>query len=261
MKSFSALVLTLLMGLGSVTYLDAAPQFGNVRDRVQNRDRVCFYQDIRYQGWEQCYNAGDEVATLERRNNAVSSIRIYGRARVTVYEDTQFRGRSAEFTSDVADLGLRNLSGSRSWSDHISSFRISSDAYGGNNGNNGGYGNNGRDDRDRNNQVSNGICVYDRPDYQGRERCFDAGADVRDLGSVGNWSDRISSIRVFGRSAAILYRDINYNGDSVMIDRDIPDLRQISGGGFRNWDHQVSSLTVERDRNNFPRGRARGWRR
>ena len=111
MKTLSALSLGLLFSLTLAPQAGAAPQFGNSRN--QNRDRVCVYQDIRYQGWEQCYNAGDEVTSLQRRNNAVSSIRIYGRARVTVYDDTEFRGRSAEFTSDVPDLGLRNLSGSK----------------------------------------------------------------------------------------------------------------------------------------------------
>jgi len=89
-----------------------------------NRDRVCFYQDIQFRGWEQCYQAGDEVTDLRGQKNAISSIRIYGRARVTVYDETEFRGNSTEFTSDVPDLGLRNMSGSRSWSDRIESFRI-----------------------------------------------------------------------------------------------------------------------------------------
>jgi len=250
MQSLSAVALSLLISLGSAAYVNAAPQFNVGRDRAQNRDRVCFYQDIQYQGWEQCYNAGDEVPTLGRRNNAISSIRIYGRARVTIYEDTEFRGRSAEFSSSVPDLGLRNLSGSRSWSDHVSSFRISSDyASGGNNA----------PIFDRPNARTNdGICVYDRPDYEGRERCWDSGADVVDLDRAGNWSDRISSIRVFGRASAVLYRDVNHNGGSITIDRDVPDLRQISGSGFRNWDRQVSSLIVESDRRGFFPGRGRG---
>jgi len=256
MKTLSSLALSLLIGLSFAPQLSAAPQFG-ARERAQGRDRVCVYQDIHYQGWEQCYNAGDEIASLDRRNNAVSSIRIYGRARVTVYEDTEFRGRSAEFTSDVPDLGLRNLTGSRSWSDHIQSLRVGSDSY------SGGGNNNSRNvpifGRDRDTQqVNEGICVYDRPDFQGREQCWNAGTEVSDMGRA-NWSDRVSSIRVFGGARVILYRDINFRGEEIIIDRDIPSLSQVNGRTFRNWDRQVSSLIIE-DRRGRGRARGRFWR-
>jgi hypothetical protein len=249
MKKTSALALALLFSFGLAQQVTGAPQFGAGRDRAQNRDRVCVYQDIHYQGWEQCYSAGDEVATLERRDKAISSIRIFGRSRVTVYDNTEFRGRSAEFTSDVPDLGLRNLSGSKSWSDQIRSLRVGTDYAA------------VRDlpERRTNAQGNDGVCVYDRRDFEGREQCWSAGQDIRDLARSGNWSDRISSIRVFGRATAVLFRDIEFRGDRITIDRDVADLSQVSGNGFRNWDRQVSSLVVQNDRGFFPgRGRARG---
>ena len=259
MKRLSALTIGLLVSMGLALSGSAAPQFGLGQNRgQQNRDRVCVYQDIQYQGWEQCYNAGDEIANLERRNNAVSSIRISGRARVIVYEETEFRGRSAEFTTSVPDLGLRNLSGSRSWSDHIKSIRIAQDYQGG------GIGGGGRDLPDRRptnrgngNGNGNGICVYERRDFEGREQCWDAGSDVADLARFENWSDRISSVRVFGRAVVVLYRDIGFRGGSITIDRDTPDLSQISGNGFRSWDRQASSLAVQADRPGRGRGRDR----
>ena len=264
MKTFSALALGVLFTLGLAPHLNAAPQFG--RERSQDRDRVCFYQDIQYHGWEQCYSAGDEIASLRDHNRAASSMRIYGRARVMVYEDTEFRGRSAEFTSDVPDLGRRSVGGSNTWNDRIQSIRVSSD----NNGNTGIFGRESsrRDDRnDRNdrsdNPVNEGICVYDHADFQGREQCWGAGENISDLARSGNWSDRISSVRVFGGAAAIVYRDIGFRGASMTIDRDIPNLASYSGQGFRNWDRQISSIQIENTRNGFPgRGRARGrfWR-
>jgi hypothetical protein len=248
MRKISALSLSVLLSLGAVSITSGAPQFGLGRERVQDRNRVCVYQDIHYQGWEQCYSSGDEIATLERRNRAISSIRIYGRARVTVYEDTEFRGRSAQFDSNVPDLGLRNLSGSKSWSDNIQSFRIAFDNF-----------DTGRNTPDRwNPRDGNGVCVYDRRDYEGREQCWDAGAELRDLARSGNWSDRISSIRVFGRASAVLYRDIQFRGQRIVIDRDVPDLSDISGDGFRNWDRQISSLTIEVGRGANGRGWGRG---
>ena len=62
MNRLLAVVITPLMYMAFmavVTPRDAAAQFGrNDRDR----DRVCFYQDIHYQGWEKCYFPGDELA-------------------------------------------------------------------------------------------------------------------------------------------------------------------------------------------------------
>jgi hypothetical protein len=247
-KNTSAVALALVFTIGFSVPMDSAPQFGGGRDREQNRDRVCVYQDIHYQGWEQCYSAGDEVTSMQRRNRAISSIRIFGRARVEVYDDTEFRGRSAQFTSDVPDLGLRNLSGSRSWSDQIQSLRIVPEY------------NVGRDrpQQRREDRSNAGICVYDRRNFEGREECWDSSLDISDLARVGNWSDRISSIRVFGRTSVVLFRDIDFRGDRITIDRDIPDLSQISGNGFRNWDRQVSSMAIGNDREFPGRGRGRG---
>lgn len=260
MKTLWALSVGLLFSLTSALQLDAAPQFGS---RAQDRDRVCVYQDIRFQGWEQCYNAGDEIATFQRRNNAISSIRIYGRARVTVYEDTEFRGRSAEFFSDVPDLGLRNLSGSKSWSDHIQSMRVAPEY---NNG--GGFGRTQSENRfPQRQRLDEGLCVYDRPDYEGREQCWSAGSSLSDLARSGdgNWSDRIRSIRVFGRTRVVLYRDIGLRGESVTIDSDVPDLARLPGRGFRNWENQASSIDIDGRGNGFPGrgrglGRGRPWR-
>jgi len=256
MKTFSAFALGLLLSLALAPAVKAAPQFG-ARDRTQGRDRVCVYQDVNYVGWEQCYNVGDEVTSLGSHKKAISSIRVYGRARVTVWEDPEFKGHSAEFSSDVPDLKLRSLAGGHTWNDQIESLRVTSD-----------YDNRRDDRRDdgrydprrddplrRTNRISDGICVYDRPAFEGREQCFSLGTDVSDLGRAGNWSDRISSIRVFGRVAAVLYRDVEFRGESIIVDRDVPDLAQIPGRGFRSWDRQISSLAIESDRG---RGRSRG---
>jgi len=259
MKTFWAFALTALFGLSLGPQLSAAPQFGQGRERNQGRDRVCIYQDMQYQGWEQCYSDGDEIPNLGGRGNAASSIRIFGRTRVTVYEDTNFRGRSEEFTSDVPNLGRRIISGSRTWSDHIQSLRVGTDSDSRNN--NGGIFGGGvsnpfprERDRDRE-QIDNGVCVYDRPDFQGRSQCWSAGENLSNLARAGNWSDRISSIRVFGRAVAVLYRDAEFRGQSIEVDRDIADLGRISGQGFGSWDRQISSLHIELERG---RGRGRG---
>ena len=78
-----ALVALVVLGF-SMTGAQAFAQQG--RDRNDNRDgdRVCFYRDIEYQGPSWCYRPGDELADLRNRGDEISSIRIFGRARVIV---------------------------------------------------------------------------------------------------------------------------------------------------------------------------------
>jgi hypothetical protein len=256
MKTISALAVGLLFGVALAPQLAAAPQFGESRERVnQGRDRVCLYQDTGYRGWEQCYVAGDEVNSLGGRKAQASSLRIFGRARLIAYDDTSFNGRVTEFTSDVPDLSLRAASGGHTWNDRISSVRVVSEF------NNAPVSNGGRDrypdDRSpNNNRVESGICVYNRPNFEGRSQCWNVGQDVSDLRRNGNWNDRISSIRVFGRTAVVLYRDAGFRGESIVIDNDVRDLARISSRSG-NWDEKISSFQVEDHRGGFP-GRGRG---
>ncbi len=51
-------------------------------------------------------------------NDKISSIRIFGNASVTVFQDSRFEGRSSRFDYDVPDLKREG------WNDLISSFRV-----------------------------------------------------------------------------------------------------------------------------------------
>jgi hypothetical protein len=234
MKTLWLLMLTLLSL--SIARPDALAQ-GRDRDDRQ-RDRVCFYRDVQFQGWEQCYAPGDELADLGSRRNEISSIRVFGRARVIVFDQRDFDGPSDAFNSDVADLTLRNMGGSRSWNDRIDSFEVESPG----NGRDRGRGRaradrNDRDDRNGRNGRT-GICVYEEADFRGRSQCWEAGQEERNLNRFEGWNDRISSIRVFGRARAAVYRDAQFKGQRLNVDRDIRDL------GAANWDDQISSLEV-----------------
>ena len=219
-----------------------------------NRDRVCFYQDIHFRGWEQCYQAGDEVTDLRQLRNAISSIRISGRARLVVYDETEFRGNSVEFNSDVPDLGLRNMSGSRSWSDRIESFRIAGSfgplPVGGRGRNNDDWRVDRRDDR------RDGICVYENANFRGRSECFGIGEDIRDFARLRGWNDQISSIRVLGDARALVYSDGGFRGQRLIVDRDMSDLAVIRLQNGLSWNDQISALEVQLDR-----GRGRGRNR
>jgi len=263
MRTISILLSGLLMSLISASPLGAAPQFGRQRDRGQG-DQVCVYKDAHYQGAEQCFRSGDSVSSLQGLNGQPSSIRIYGRTSVTVYDDTNFRGHSTVFNSSVPDLRQVGLEG-KTWNDRIQSLQVNSGngnypPYGGGGGVYGGQGSNRYPNNAPNNGPINGlnegVCVYDHPNYQGRSQCWNGSESLSDLGRQGGWSDRISSIRVFGGTRAVVYRDIGFRGTSFVVARDIPDLARISGQGFRNWDHQISSIQIENGRG-YGRGRDR----
>ena len=125
MKTFWSVTVGVLFSFGFAGQLIAVSQFGGDRGRGQGQDRVCIYKDIHYVGVEQCFNAGDTVSTLQSLNGQVSSIRIYGRASVTVYDATNFRGHTTVFTSSMPDLGQVRLD-TKSWSDRIHSLQVSS---------------------------------------------------------------------------------------------------------------------------------------
>jgi len=224
----------------------ASAQFGRANDRV------CVYRDNNFQGREQCYGVGDEVSDI--RGLQISSIRVYGRARVTVYEDRDFRGQAAEVGNDIPDFARVSMNGSRTWNDRIGSIRVTSD-----------YGNYRDDDRyppyggypgypSNNPNVQQGVCVYDRPNYEGRQQCWTSSTSLDDLGRA-NWSDRIQSIRIIGRSRLIAYRDIHFQGERVIIDRDVPDLNQVYLRAAGGWDRQISSMQIQEERNNGRRRR------
>jgi hypothetical protein len=224
-----ALVAMTVLGL-SIAATSAFAQ--QARDRNDSRagDRVCFYRDIQFQGPSWCYRPGDELADLHDRGNEISSIRIFGRARVIVYDLEQFMGAADEFDMDVADLRLRNMAGRRNWNDRIDSFQVG--AFG-RRGRGFAYGGEGRDNR----PARDRICVFEEINYGGRSQCWDAEEEERNLSGTG-WNDRINSIRVFGRARVEIYRDSNFHGERLRLDRDTPDL------GAIRWNGQISSFQV-----------------
>jgi len=222
-------------------------------------DRVCVYRDNNFNGREQCYSPGQDVSDL--RGAEVSSIRVFGRARAVIYEDRDFRGNTSEFVRDVSDLARVPMPGSgRAWNDRVGSLRVIGD--------NGRYGSDRDRDRDRDRRsgdygypdypnspsypsgrqnMQQGVCVYDRPNYNGRSQCW---SSTTEMANLGGWNDKIQSIRVFGNARVMAFRDSGFRGERVVIDRDVPNFNRV---GMRNWDRQISSLEIQGDN-----GRRRG---
>ena len=83
-----------------------------------------------------------------------------------------------------------------------------------------------------------GACFYEHADYRGDFFCARTGESLDSLPSGVN--DRISSIRIFGRAEATVYRDERLRGASARFDYDVRNLRQ------ENWNDRVSSIRVRR---------------
>ena len=102
----------------AVSSTASAQQWGSERPP---RDGVCFYEDADFRGDYFCARTGDSVSRLSTdTNDRVSSIRIFGRAEVTVFRDYNYTGSSARIDYDVRDLGRESLN------DLVSSYRVRS---------------------------------------------------------------------------------------------------------------------------------------
>src|SRR4249919_2760540 len=85
------------------------------------RDGVCFFKDPDFRGEYFCARAGDSIGSLGKdMNDEISSMRLFGDAEVTVFQDVRFSGRSSRFDREIRDM---KRSG---WDDRISSFRVRS---------------------------------------------------------------------------------------------------------------------------------------
>ncbi len=93
---------------------DRAPVWGQMSTP---REGACFYQDADFRGQYFCVPRGGTYTSLPRGfNDRISSIRVLDGA-VMIFQDSNFRGRSTQITSDVRDLR-------GNWRDKVSSIRV-----------------------------------------------------------------------------------------------------------------------------------------
>ena len=101
-----------------------------------------------------------------------------------------------------------------------------------------------------------GVTFYIHAGFAGTAQSVNA--DVRDLAKVEGpcthgaegekptWSDCISSLRVVSGWTATLYEDKEFEGRSVTVTADTPDLTRLSGPCDGSFNDCVSSLKVAR---------------
>ncbi len=262
---FALLISTLLFIAAAVVPAFAAPSNG-----------ACFYKDEYFKGSSFCINAGESRGSLPGGfTDEISSIRIYGNARVTVFEDQDFRGSSEQFGSNVQDLRQvrKDSDSSHSWNNRISSIRVdSSRGWGGNHGWNGGNNNDrgwNKDNRDdhgwnqgnqgnhdwnqnrpnfptwgRGPRPNRGACFYRDRDFRGDYFCMRGGEE---FGSLPSMRDDISSIKVYGGARVMVWEDSDFRGSSARFRSDISDLRnrEVRDERDHTWNNRISSIRVE----------------
>jgi hypothetical protein len=216
-----------LIGLFCLSLAAAA----SAQDRAQPRwgrqgmpaTGACFYEDVNFRGRSFCVRPGERMETLPAgMGDKISSVRLAGATEVTVYRDSNMRGRSARLISDVRDLKAEG------WGDTISSLDVGRAA-----------GARWRSDRSpvwgRNQETPReGACFYEEADYRGRSFCAPRGATFTSL--PRGFNDKISSVRVFGGEVRV-FQNRNFRGRSTEIRSDTPNLRG-------NWRDNVSSIRV-----------------
>ena len=87
---------------------------------------ACFYKDSNFGGSFFCLRRGEQRESLENYGDKISSIRVFGRARATVFDDRNFSGARQRVLVDVGDLRnyrVRQKPG-HTWNNRISSILV-----------------------------------------------------------------------------------------------------------------------------------------
>ena len=92
--------------------------------------------------------------------------------------------------------------------------------------------------------IDEGVCVYEKPNFEGRFQCWSTNTDISDLSSA-DWKDKIGSVRVFGHARLLGYKDSEFRGDRIIIDHDVEDLSTLPMARGGNWNHEIRSLAVQ----------------
>jgi Peptidase inhibitor family I36 len=206
----------------------AQPVWGH--ERFPNSG-ACFFENANFGGRYFCVHDGDRVMGLGREmNDRISSIRLYGNAEVSVWQDSELRGRTRRFTTSVRNL--REVG----WNDVISSLEVYPAHRGGPGPEHGaeppfterlewGHAAVPRE----------GACFYEDNNYRGRYFCVRRGGEYAALG--GEFNRAIRSIRVFNGAEVRLFLDHDFRGRNTAISHDIPDLHGM-------WRDNIESVRV-----------------
>ena len=99
------------------------PPRGDWHGKNWDSGGACFYRDDNFGGNYFCMRRGEEREGLAGYGDQITSIRVFGSARVVVFDNMDFRGTRQVISNDVTNL--RNVRhGNRNWNNRISSIRV-----------------------------------------------------------------------------------------------------------------------------------------
>jgi len=106
---------------------DTWPPKGDWHGGNWGKGGACFYKSSNFGGDYFCMRRGEQNSSLTGGyGDQVSSIRIFGGARVFIYDDRNFSGPRLILTNDAPDLKRYSVAGKpgHSWNNRINSVRI-----------------------------------------------------------------------------------------------------------------------------------------
>jgi len=225
-------------------------------NRPDPRDGACFYSDAGFRGNRFCVRAGDQIPHLPSGyGDNISSIQIFGRAGVRLFNDRNYRNGGVELDRSVADLRNVPFRDGHTWNNRISSIIVGGGGFGRgqrapgynqprqNDYWNYGSGNN-RWDRSWNSRPDprDGACFYSSAPFRGNHFCVRSGDRIPQLPS--NFGDNISSVQTFGRARVRIFNDRNFRGGGQVLNGSVPDLRDVPFRGGHTWNNRISSIIV-----------------
>ena len=94
-------------------------------DRPFPQAGACFFTDRDFKGNRSSVRKGDRLPALPGDfGDNISSIQIFGRTRVVVFNDRSFRGGGHELRDSVGDLRNVPFRGGHTWNNRISSMVV-----------------------------------------------------------------------------------------------------------------------------------------
>jgi hypothetical protein len=87
---------------------------------------ACFYKGYNYSGDYFCMRRGESRPSLGSYGGVISSIRVFGGAQVTVFNDSNYRNGQDTTRGDIADLRQWRMTTrpSHTWNNRISSLQV-----------------------------------------------------------------------------------------------------------------------------------------
>lgn len=194
------------------------------RDDQYRRGGACFFKDIDFGGEKFCVRPGERMAMVPPGfNDHISSVRIFGRTEVTVYQGRDFQEPSLRIREDVANLQRFQVQPGHSWNDRISSVEVASM-------------------RDPGDWDREGACFFKDENFRGEKFCVEKGDRMAQVPS--GFSDRISSVRLYGRATVVVFQDVDFRGRKLEIRDDVVNLQSFQVSPGHSWNDRISSVRV-----------------